>query len=152
MATANKASSETTNIYLFRREDNGEIVEREWTRREFYDWLNGTDDFSIILPDGAMAVRDRDEELSRKQLAMQSPQTSRAYNMPLESLGAAVRPHQAAKFNEDAKRDGNTGVFYDPQTGMAHFSSRKSRNQELRRRNMFDKDGGYGDHSEPPRY
>ena len=68
-----------------------------------------------------------------------------AYNRDLVSRGAGVHSSQAAEFNQAARRAGISGVYYDPKTGNAHFSSRKARRLELARRGINDRDGGYGD-------
>lgn len=68
-----------------------------------------------------------------------------AYNRPLESRSAGVHSSQAAEFNEAARKAGNTGVYYDPKTGNASFSSRGARRREIARRGLRDLDGGYGD-------
>lgn len=64
-------------------------------------------------------------------------------------LAMAVPIEQMAKFNEDAKRHG-TGAQYipdplSPTYAKAVFGDRDSRKKEMRRRNMFDREGGYGD-------
>lgn len=68
-----------------------------------------------------------------------------AYNRDLVSIGAGCHSSQAGEFNESARKAGISGVYYDPKTGKAHFSSRKARRLELARRGIHDRDGGYGD-------
>ena len=71
---------------------------------------------------------------------------SRSYNSgkPLVSYTLGVLPRQAAKFNEDARRQGIKGVFYRPD-GLCEITSRKGRAMEASRRGMYDGDAGYGD-------
>ena len=71
---------------------------------------------------------------------------SRSYNSgkPLVSDAMSVLPKQAAKFNEDARRQGITGVYYRPD-GLCEITSRKGRAMESARRGMYDGDAGYGD-------
>ncbi len=66
-------------------------------------------------------------------------------------LAMAVPIEQMAIFNENARRHG-TGAQYipdplSPSYAKAVFGDRESRRKEMVLRNMFDRDGGYGDAS-----
>lgn len=62
---------------------------------------------------------------------------------PLRSESMGVLPHMAKEFNEGARRSG-TGARYCEKTGDCVVTSDGSRNREMERRGMFDKDAGYG--------
>jgi hypothetical protein len=66
---------------------------------------------------------------------------------PHVSKAMAIPIHQAAKFNEAARRN-HTGATYVPDgKGYANCvtTSRGSRAKEMRARGRIDNDGGYGD-------
>lgn len=69
-----------------------------------------------------------------------------AWSRPLRSSAIAVNPKQAASFSEAAKAAG-TGAYYDPKTGEAVFESRRARNEECKRRGVYDHDAGYSDYA-----
>lgn len=68
-----------------------------------------------------------------------------------------VQPHEVDQANEDMRRDGNTsGQYLKKDTiingvrvpaGTFVTDSRRSRAQEMKRRDFFDKDAGYSDHA-----
>lgn len=64
-------------------------------------------------------------------------------------LAMAVPIEQMAVFNENARRHGTGAVYVpdplSPSYAKATFGDRESRKKEMRLRNMFDREGGYGD-------
>ena len=130
--------------YLYRRQDNDELVERIWEVGE--KATHEDDDFCITLDNGVKAERDIKAEREREGEGRKDNRITMAYNRPLSSFAATLpSPGQAAKFNEEARAAGIAGVNYDMKTGECTFDSRGARNDEMKRRGLFDKDAGYGD-------
>ena len=120
--------------YLYRREDNGEIVEVDWetmmTQRNGY----------ITLDDGVDAKRcvhlederyGKPERQSRKVLL----------DRPIVSDNLGFGQHQYAEMEEDRRRNGFTDVEFvrDPHTPefyQVHCGSRKSRDAYARHRSF----------------
>lgn len=73
------------------------------------------------------------------------------------SRSMGVQPYEVDQANEDLRRDGNTAGEYLKHDAIINgvrvpagtfvTDSRKSRAQEMKRRGMYDKDAGYGDHA-----
>jgi hypothetical protein len=57
---------------------------------------------------------------------------------PHVSTSGAVNPEQAARITAEARRAGNTGVHYCPQTGNLISTSREARRREAKRRGLYD--------------
>lgn len=65
---------------------------------------------------------------------------------PLVSTALAVVPAQSAAMNKSVQEAGISDVHYRAD-GKCVFESRAGRNAELKRRERFDGDAGYGDHA-----
>lgn len=131
--------------YLYRRLDNGEIVEVEMT----YDEMMQRQDVlrRIVLDDGSEAERAVDEEYARSRPQREAarrpagPMVNRAYEVkPLLCRSSACHRDQVAEFNAKA----TAGVHYRDD-GNVEYSSRRARREEFKRRGLFDADAGYGD-------
>jgi hypothetical protein len=70
---------------------------------------------------------------------------------PLQSITLGCHSSQIKEFNDRIKKDGRRGVRYVPHPrgieygGVAEFTSRRGRNEEMKKRNKMDGDAGYGD-------
>jgi hypothetical protein len=114
------------------------------------NWLTGDwEEFeSINGVKVTHAVTDADGNVTIVDGPAPRPDFSGSYQ--LESrLAMAVPIEQMEKFNADARRHG-TRTEYIPDPKMpsyakAVFTDRAARKAEMRRRNMFDREGGYGD-------
>lgn len=123
--------------YVYRREDNGELVEL-WMTVEEMERRQGKNGF-IILDDGVKAIRDYAEE--HRQFTVEKPITS-------DGLGC--HPEQCREFEEQARSLG-VPVEFDRRTGQALFTGRRHRNRYIKAlnsatgANYHDRDGCYSD-------
>ena len=69
---------------------------------------------------------------------------SNKWSTGLESHGMSVHPEQAKEYNEQAKKEGFTGVHFKPD-GTAVFESRLQRKRYCEQQGHFDRRAGYGD-------
>jgi len=65
---------------------------------------------------------------------------------PWISQSAGCHESQVKEFNEQLKEHGVQCAQYLPD-GKLECTSRKARNAVLKSRNLFDRDGGYGDYT-----
>jgi hypothetical protein len=65
---------------------------------------------------------------------------------PLKSRALSVHRNQAATFNERAHQAGLAGIHWEDD-GTCKITSRRSRNEWMKRYGALDMDAGYGDYS-----
>lgn len=127
-------------IYTYRRKDNDEIVEL-WMSIEEMEQRQQPDG-TIILDDGAVAVRDI---VAEKGGFRHVPEKE------IRSDALGCHPSQVDDFEKSAAEMGVPTQF-DRRTGEALFSGRTHRNRYMRAMNSgpdpvkyVDRDAGYGD-------
>jgi hypothetical protein len=127
--------------YLFRRDDTGELVELEMALDEL---MERQESGRIVLDDGVPATRAITEEFER-DLPKRSRVRRGGSCWPKESDSLGCHPEQAAEFNEEMRRGGVRGVYFDPRTGACTVESRKAQRDACKAFGLINKDGGYGD-------
>jgi hypothetical protein len=65
------------------------------------------------------------------------------YTVGLESMAAGCHSGQVKEFNEMYKSAGVIGAYHKPD-GVCVFESNRARNEVLKIRGLYDRDGGYG--------
>lgn len=125
-------------MYVFRREDNGELVEVDFAAMMEMDALG-----VITLPDGVQARRVRDGE-PRK-----SSEPSLGIDKPIVSDTLGFAQHQLEHFEADRKAHGFTGVEFVrdphvPEFFQVKFSSVREWRRYIHHRGMCDKNSRNG--------
>lgn len=137
--------------FLFYDED-GELVELElkpsmvWERQigTFFQY-RGKHYRRAVNAEIERDRRNRESNL-KKQGEAERGSVPIAWNKPLRSFFGGVHPSQAKEFTEEARKNGNTGVYYT-RNGDLVAETRRAYNAELKRRGLFNKDAGYGDYA-----
>ena len=120
-------------------------LRRNWISGEWeeFDSINGIQK--------SHAVTDADGNVTVVDGPAERPTHAVAFNQYESRLAMAVPIEQMAKFNEDCKRHGTRTEYVpdplSPTYAKAVFPDREARRLEMVRRNMFDRDGGWGDAS-----
>lgn len=90
----------------------------------------------IVLDDGRPARRNKAAEMGGFDAT--------PGNWPKECDALGVHPSQAKEAQADARKAGITGINFK-ECGICEIRDRKARSRYLKHRQMFDKDGCYGD-------
>ena len=127
--------------YLFRREDDGEVVEVDFEQMMWQDRAG-----YITLPDGCQAKRCLHLELERdgRRVASRPIETGTPRTIVSDSLGFGE--HQLADFEQDRQQSGFLGVEFvrDPQVPQffqVKCSSRAEYERYVKHRGMVNKTG-----------
>lgn len=128
--------SVTENAYLYRREDNGELVEVSWL--VMIHQQGGY----ITLPDGVTARRCLHLETDRD--GRPPPSEKPHLDRPIVSDALGFGEHQLADFEEDRKRNRFTGIEFtrDPQVPeffQVRCKSRAEFNRYTKHRGMVNR-------------
>jgi hypothetical protein len=131
-----------TDTCLYRRCDNGELVEIKLTFEQVLDrQVAGY----ITLKDGTEARRDIAGEKEREGATKAPRRIGTSPGWPRTSLAAGCLPKQAKEFTEQARKEGRTGIRFCPKTGDCKYSDKTEFKKYLEARGFFDNDGGYRD-------
>jgi hypothetical protein len=125
--------------YLYRREDNGEVVELPWPAP--LDQVGGY----VTLPDGVAAKRCLYLELERDGRPEKSKQPE-IVDREIVSDNMGFGQSVYAEYEADRQRHGFTGVSFqpDPQTPeffRVHCSSRRTYDRYLKHRGLVNRTG-----------
>lgn len=129
--------------YLYRVRHTGELIGIDMCLGEKLDreMAGGF----LTLPDGTEAARAFEEELAKDGLAPRRKTSSHRYaRWPMVSVRAGVNPDQADDLRAFWQERGITGCEVLP-SGDVQWDSRAARKKDCEAREMYDRDGTYGD-------
>lgn len=126
--------------YVFRREDNGELIEVDW------DTMMGQQGGFITLPDGVQARRCTHLENGEAKTTLQKSDAGLHPKIVSDTLGCGQ--YQVEELREDARRNG-FGVEFAPDPAVpefyqAHVGSVAEWRRYIKHRGLFDKNGRNG--------
>jgi hypothetical protein len=122
----------------------GEEIIVEWDNATLYEKMDDNMIVKHLKEKWEVVFKDRSYfDFNRNSNKAGVPMIQ-SWSRPLKSDGAGCHPTQAKEFNEQAKKDGFSGVRFS-EDGTCHFSTRGQRKKYLRKIGMLDRNAGYGD-------